>query len=150
MVKSWILEKWLRHCTCCKNNTIQFIPVFHLLKKHEDCIINFRKSSFLVSTAFLSWCLTLANHCIVFLPQLDIAFINSKNCSNFAVPFSSVHQRINLISAVYDCRSHFLCPSSITMVHEKLAKALPKFEQLRCYLVSNEIVHACWERPTSW
>jgi hypothetical protein len=24
------------------------------------------------------------------------------------------------------------------------------FQQLRCKLVSDEILHACWERPTSW
>jgi len=51
----------------------------------EDCIINFRKSSFLGSSEFPSWCLTPADRCLVFLPQSNVAFINSKNWSDFAV-----------------------------------------------------------------
>jgi hypothetical protein len=64
---------------------LQSSPVLRLSNKHEDCIINFRKSSFLVSNVFLTWRLTPAGHSPVFLPQSNVAFINSKNCSCFAV-----------------------------------------------------------------
>ena len=59
--------------------------VASLLKKREDCIISFRKSSFPGSSEFSLWCLTPADHCLVFPPQSNVAFINSKNCSGFAV-----------------------------------------------------------------
>ena len=56
-----------------------------LMKESEECIINFRKSSFLVSGEFLSWRLTPADRRLVFPPQSKVAFINSKNCSGFVV-----------------------------------------------------------------
>jgi hypothetical protein len=54
-------------------------------RQHEEYIINFRKSSLLGSSEFLSWCLTLSDPCRVFAPQLNVAFISSKNCRGFAV-----------------------------------------------------------------
>jgi hypothetical protein len=50
--------------------------------------------------------------------------------------------RLNL--AIYDCISDFWCPSSITMVHDKLQQATRMFSQLRHQLVSDKIVHTCW------
>jgi hypothetical protein len=50
---------------------------------------------------------------------------------------------------VYDSLLDFWCPSSITTVHDKLEWAPSTFQQLGCKLVLDEIVHTCWERPTS-
>jgi hypothetical protein len=50
--------------------------------------------------------------------------------------------------AVYDSLLDVWCPSSITTVHDKLEWAPSKFQQLMPELVSDEIVHACSERPT--
>ena len=58
-----------------------------LMKEREDCINSFRKSSFLGSSEFFSWRLTPAERCLVFPLQSHVAFINSKNCSGFAVSF---------------------------------------------------------------
>jgi hypothetical protein len=85
-VESWILEKWQCRCACHKNNTIQSVPVLRFSwKKREDCIISFRKLSFLGSSEFLSRHLELTDYCLVLPPQSNAVFINSKNCSGFAV-----------------------------------------------------------------
>jgi hypothetical protein len=51
--------------------------------------------------------------------------------------------------AVYDSLIDFWCPSSITMVHDKLEQAPSTFQQLKHELVSDKIAHTCWERPAS-
>jgi hypothetical protein len=64
-------------------------------------------------------------------------------------PFSSAHlitSRLNF--AIYDSLLDFWRPSSVTTVHDKLELA-PSTFQLRRELASDEIAHACWERPAS-
>jgi hypothetical protein len=85
-LKSGILEKWWSCCICRNSGTIQCSPFsFSILKEREDCIISFRKSSFLGPSEFISLRLTLCDHCRLFPPHLIVSFINSKNCSSFVV-----------------------------------------------------------------
>jgi hypothetical protein len=66
-------------------------------------------------------------------------------------PFSSAHQITSCLNfAVYDSLLDFWCPSSLTMVHNKLEYAPSTFQQLRHVLASDNIAHACCERPASW
>jgi hypothetical protein len=65
-------------------------------------------------------------------------------------PFSSAHQIISRLNfAIYDSLLDFRRPSAVTMVHDKLEQTRPTFQQLTRQLPSDEIAHACWERPAS-
>jgi hypothetical protein len=60
--------------TVCALGTIKSIPVLHLLKKLEDCIINFRKLSFFHDGSHL-----LITDCLAFPPQSNIASSTPKS-----------------------------------------------------------------------
>jgi hypothetical protein len=73
-----------------------FSSLVSFLKEHEDCIISFRKSSFLGSIELLSSHLTLADHFLVFPPQSNVAFINSKNLHCLCSFPSPLHIRLHI------------------------------------------------------
>jgi hypothetical protein len=84
--------------------------------------LSFMKSFFLGSSFF--FLMPHTDPCLVFPPQSNVAFRNSKTCSGFVVSFPSAHQTISCYNfAIYDSIFDFWLSSSITTVHDVLGQA---------------------------